>query len=454
MTIATLIHALLFLAFWLTNLPYWKSLNDFLISATGNRANYLLFLMTFTGLVSFWSLIRLIRQQQKNRIDRRWPFLSVSIFFLIFFYGSFMLLFLENSTQLYRLGQFYAYFRLFFDAGILLFLVWRFRRLDINRSIIKKGLFFTGLLILWLIPVFLPPANVYKGEIPPKPLLIAHRGAASLAPENTLASMQTAAKLGVYGLETDFSMSSDGVFFLMHDKTMARTTDVAQVFPGREKDPSESFSWHELSQLDAGSWFDGQNTYAGESIPTFDEVLRVVKENNLHLIYDLRIPSADHPYADQALDLCLNKIKAAGIFDNTWVLAEPEAIDRVRSILPDAVLTAGIGYYEKPPSAAFLAAKGYQVVNSVYSLSTSMIHAYQDAGQWVNLWLVDEPWQYSRLWLMEANSVTSNYVQTFMAMTRPVMAVTYPVYLLIWGGIGLLAILFLFIPRKFGIKTS
>ena len=67
-----------------------------------------------------------------------------------------------------------------------------------------------------------------------------------------------------------------------------------------------------------------------------------------------------------------------------------------------------------------------------------MIHAYQDAGLWVNLWLVDEPWQYSSLWLAGVNSVASSYVQTLAAISHPVAAITYPVYLAIWGMMGLL----------------
>ena len=86
-------------------------------------------------------------------------------------------------------------------------------------------------------------------------------------------------------------------------------------------------------------------------------------------IYDLRIPSANHPYAGRALNLCLQAIKAAGVADHTWVLAKPDEIYRVRSTLPEAILAFGIGYTDKPPSPAALVAEGYRVVNSVYSLS-------------------------------------------------------------------------------------
>ncbi|MBN2004092.1 MAG: hypothetical protein JXA21_12120 [Anaerolineae bacterium] len=438
MTIAILIHALLFLAFWLTNLPYQNTLNNFLASATGQQMNFLLIFMIFAGLVALWSTARLALRRVVRRTGPAWRYFSAGIFFLVFFYGSFAILFLKNPPQLYRLGQLFQYFRLFVDAGALLLVAWGLRWwAKGDRK--KKTLVSASLLIIWLIPVFCTPGNVYRGALPEKPQLIAHRGAAALVPENTLASMQAAADLGVYGLETDISVSKDGVLFLMHDSSLARTTDVAQVFPGRENDPAETFSWNELSRLKVGRLINGRAIYPGEPIPTLATMLQVVKKDNLYFIYDLRIPSAGHPYADQARDLRLEEINDAGVANHTWLLAQPEEIGQVRATLPDATLAAGIGYNDKPPSPAALVADGYGIVNSVYSLSNRRIHAYQDAGLWVNLWVVDDPWLYSHFWLAGANSVTSSYVQTLAAMSHPVVAITYPVYLAIWGMVGLLA---------------
>jgi glycerophosphoryl diester phosphodiesterase len=438
MALAILIHALGFLAFWLTNLPYQKSLNDFLIGATGLRANFLLIFMVFAGLVALWSAVRLALRRDVRQAGPAWLYLAIGIFFLVFFYGSFVTLFLKNPVQLYRMGEMFLYFRLILDAGLLLFLAWRLHRwLKVGRSI-NKVLLPAGLLVLWLVPLFWTPGNVYRGALPEKPRLIAHRGASTLAPENTLASMRTAVGLGVYGLETDISVSLDGVLFLMHDDTLARTTDVAQVFPGRKDDPAETFTWDELSRLDAGSWFAGRAVFFAEPVPTLEALLDVVRQNDLYFIYDLRIPSAGHPYAGRAQDLCLEEIRAAGVVGHTWILAEPDSIAGIRSVLPDAILAAGIGYTGIRPSPASLVAGGYRVVNSVYGLSIRRIYAYQAAGLWVNLWVVDEPWQYSRLWLAGADSVTSNNSRGLLAMPRPLLALPYRIYLSVWGFLGLL----------------
>lgn len=102
------------------------------------------------------------------------------------------------------------------------------------------------------------------------PVLIGHRGAAGVAPENTLAAINAGSRSGAQFIEIDVQLSSDGVPFIFHDDTPARTTNVEEVFPGRENDPITSFTWTELQQLDAGSYFSG--SFAGERIPHFDDV--------------------------------------------------------------------------------------------------------------------------------------------------------------------------------------
>lgn len=49
--------------------------------------------------------------------------------------------------------------------------------------------------------------------------------------------------------------SYDGVPFLMHDSTLRRTTNVADVFPNRTHLDPSMFTWAELQQLNAGDWF-------------------------------------------------------------------------------------------------------------------------------------------------------------------------------------------------------
>ena len=108
------------------------------------------------------------------------------------------------------------------------------------------------------------------------PIVVGHRGAAGTAPENTVPAFKDARAAGVDYLEIDVQLSADGVPFLFHDSTPARTTDVEEVFPGREDDPITSFTWDELQQLDAGSSF---AQFAGERIPHLDDAAKVATVN-------------------------------------------------------------------------------------------------------------------------------------------------------------------------------
>ncbi|MBN8883806.1 MAG: esterase, partial [Salana multivorans] len=96
------------------------------------------------------------------------------------------------------------------------------------------------------------------------PVVLAHRGDADHAPENTLAAFRAAVAAGARGVETDVQLSADGVPLLLHDDGPARTTDsLARGIPAETS--IESLPWETLAGLDAGSWFDER--FRGEPIP-------------------------------------------------------------------------------------------------------------------------------------------------------------------------------------------
>ena len=92
----------------------------------------------------------------------------------------------------------------------------------------------------------------------PQNAVIAHRGTVFWAPELTEAAFRWARNTGADYVELDVQRSKDSVLIIIHDKTFNRTTDVAQKFPGRGKDPVGSFTLEEIMQLDAGSQFNIQ----------------------------------------------------------------------------------------------------------------------------------------------------------------------------------------------------
>ncbi len=135
-------------------------------------------------------------------------------------------------------------------------------------------------------------------------LIIAHRGARSIAPENTMAAVRAAITVGADLWETDVTVTKDGELVLLHDATLARTTDAPDRFPGREPWNSCEFTLDEIRSLDAGSWFArtdpfglvaagevGEETwfaYRGEQVPTLDEALRFTRDNGFPVNLELK----------------------------------------------------------------------------------------------------------------------------------------------------------------------
>jgi glycerophosphoryl diester phosphodiesterase len=85
-------------------------------------------------------------------------------------------------------------------------------------------------------------------ERPSRPLVIAHRGASAVAPENTLRAFRLAIALGADGVEFDVHLSADGRAVVIHDRRVDRTTNGLG--------PVSALTAGQLSGMDAGYWFD------------------------------------------------------------------------------------------------------------------------------------------------------------------------------------------------------
>jgi glycerophosphoryl diester phosphodiesterase len=112
-------------------------------------------------------------------------------------------------------------------------------------------------------------------------LVIAHRGDSRMAPENTLSAFRCAMKTGATYVELDGQPSADGTLYVLHDKTLDRTTDAKAVFK-KEKIRLSQTGDADLNRLDAGKWFDAK--YTGEPLPTLAGALDVIQNGSRTLI--------------------------------------------------------------------------------------------------------------------------------------------------------------------------
>ncbi len=153
------------------------------------------------------------------------------------------------------------------------------------------------------------------------PIVIAHRGDSFHAPENTLEAAILGQQSGAFAWELDVHLSRDGVPVVIHDDSLTRTTNVSERFEGdsRARDGFRvaDFSWEEIHELDAGSWFvnpaggartavdfgtyeelseAGRRRFASGQIriPSLIEALRLTKELNWMVNVELKtFPEAD-----------------------------------------------------------------------------------------------------------------------------------------------------------------
>ena len=106
------------------------------------------------------------------------------------------------------------------------------------------------------------------------PLLIAHRGCCTLAPENTLPSFRLALEAGADLVELDYRHSKDGVPVVIHDRYLDRTTDVRDRWRRKRVRVDRTLA-ADIESLDAGRWFHAK--FAGTQIPLLREALEFIQ---------------------------------------------------------------------------------------------------------------------------------------------------------------------------------
>ena len=125
------------------------------------------------------------------------------------------------------------------------------------------------------------------------PLIIAHRGASAIAPENTLAAFRKAIDDGAEGIEFDVRLAKDGVPVVFHDADLRRICRRA----GRVADHTSA----ELATFDAGTWFNLKNAhradekFAAETVPTFSRLLDFLRDYKGVLYVELKCSDAEMP---------------------------------------------------------------------------------------------------------------------------------------------------------------
>ena len=263
---------------------------------------------------------------------------------------------------------------------------------------------------------------------------IAHRGARSLAPENTLVAARKALEVGADFWETDVAVTRDEVLILFHDDSLARTTDVEFRFPDRYPWTFTNFSFSEIQSLDAGTWYvdtdpfgqiaaeavtaTEQSTYKGEKVPSLREAFIFTKEADWRVNLELKRlppPMDCFPVVDRVLSL----IDYLGIdtrhfiissFNHAW-LHEIQAHDL------DIAVQALIGYSETDPlDWGKLEFKTYNARATL--TDAEQIRALNDRKKNVNLYIVNEKEEMVRFIAEGVAGLITDFPQTLAEIIR------------------------------------
>jgi glycerophosphoryl diester phosphodiesterase len=223
------------------------------------------------------------------------------------------------------------------------------------------------------------------------PRIIAHRCGGALAPENTLAGLRLAARLGCGGVEFDTMLAADGVPVLMHDETLERTTSGC----GRVAD-LDSIS---LARFDAGSRH--PPAFAAAPEPTLEEALRLCAALGLWANVEIKPAAGQEVVTGQVVArhaaAATGKLLLSSFSSRALLAAADEAVQLPRAMLFEAIPA---DWRER------LMETGVCALHSAASgLSVDALQAVRDAGFPVACYTVNRRDEAERLFAMGVSAV-------------------------------------------------
>ncbi|MEW5722963.1 MAG: glycerophosphodiester phosphodiesterase family protein [Thermodesulfobacteriota bacterium] len=277
-------------------------------------------------------------------------------------------------------------------------------------------------------PVLGPPKNH------PGPLIIAHRGARSLAPENTLAAARKALAAGADMWELDLQLSTDGALVVVHDRTLERTTNAPQVkaFASRTPWPVDGFTLAELKSLDFGSWFIHTDpfgrlaageispaearTYAGLTLPTLEEALLFSRENRLPLNVEIK-DLAGRPGHETVVEQTVRLIEALEMTDLVLVSSfNPEYLARIRRMSPSlaAALIVEENKSDPLPLLEDLALPAFHP--AAWTVTPAQVSQLREKGYAVNVWTLNTAADMTAFYEAGASGIITDFPQVLSSL--------------------------------------
>lgn len=225
------------------------------------------------------------------------------------------------------------------------------------------------------------------------PLIIGHRGASALAPENTLAAFRRAIDDGADGIEFDVRLARDGVPVVIHDATLERT--------GLVRRKVAQLTAAELGATDVGRWFhqavNAGGEFAGETVPSLQQVFELFSEHDGLLYLEMK---ADAGAGNELASEVVRMIRESNLgervivecFDLTLIQRVKEIDSMIRTAaLFEPKLSRNNWFFRQKLTALAKASGAGEIALHHALASRRTIEQAQQQGLSVVVWTVDSP---------------------------------------------------------------
>ncbi|MBN1967223.1 MAG: glycerophosphodiester phosphodiesterase [Anaerolineae bacterium] len=232
-------------------------------------------------------------------------------------------------------------------------------------------------------------------------LIIGHRGARGLAPENTLVAFQVAADLRIDGVEFDAQRTKDGHLVVFHDENVARVTPSEGLIP--------EMTLAEVKALDAGIKFDPR--FSGEPVPTLDEAFAFLRQTDLLLFLELKEPWRFPGIEAQIIEA----IRRYDLVERIQLRAfYHDALHIVHKLAPEISLSEL--WLDRIPNDDEVTLKTIDVLHTLYTPENiAHIHA---RGQQATAWTVNELDDARRLIAAGLDAIATDFPDRMLALSQ------------------------------------
>jgi len=247
------------------------------------------------------------------------------------------------------------------------------------------------------------------------PLIIGHRGASAVAPENTLAAFREAIEVGADGIEFDVRLTRDGVPVVIHDSTLRRTGGLSQRIV--------DLSWSEVAKVDVGSWF--SRSFADESVPSLAEVFTLFEGNDARLYLEMKCDSAAEyaPLAQACCELIAQRGLKGRVVIECFQLPALRIVREIDSEIKTVALFEPSISNPSVLSDQSIINKATDVGAAALALHhrlarRSLVAKAKAAGMHVAVWTVDDPTWIERARTLNIDALITNDPAKLIQFTR------------------------------------